>query len=49
MDSECSKALNPFFLQKVDHYYNELNKRKNCYGSYLTPLTVKGCRKGQNR
>ena len=37
-----------FYKKDENDYTNELNIRKNSYGSYLTPLTVKGFRKGQN-
>lgn len=36
-----------FYKKGVDYYENELNKRKNSYGSYVTPLTIKGFRKGK--
>ena len=40
------EKLSKLFYKKGDIYYqNELNKRKNSYGSFLTPLTVKGFRK----
>lgn len=42
------EKLSKYFYKKGDNnYINELNKRKNSYGSFLTPLTVKGFRKGQ--
>lgn len=36
-----------FYKEGKDFYANELTKRKNSYGSYLTPLTIKGFRRGQ--
>lgn len=36
-----------FYKKNKNDYINELNKRQSSYGSYLTPLTVKGFRKGQ--
>lgn len=36
-----------FYKKGESDYIAELNLRKNSYGTYLTPLTVKGFRKGQ--
>jgi len=42
------EKLSKVFYKKDDNYYkDELNKRKSSYGSYLTPFTIKGFRKGQ--
>ncbi|PZX04643.1 Fic family protein [Psychrobacillus insolitus] len=35
-----------FYKIDQDMYKSELEKRKNSYGSYLTPLTIQGFRKG---
>lgn len=40
------KLLKIFYKEGDNYYINELNKRKNSYGSYLTPLTIKEFRKG---
>lgn len=36
-----------FYKEGNDYYKNELEKRKNSYGSYLTNLTIRGFKKGQ--
>lgn len=36
-----------FYKKGESDYLNELQLRKNSYGTYLTPLTVKGFRKGK--
>ena len=45
---EYEKLSKLFYKKDENEYTNEINIRKNSYGSYLTPLTVKGFRKGQN-
>ena len=44
---EYEKLSKLFYKKDENDYTNELNNRKNSYGSYLTPLTVKGFRKRQ--
>jgi len=42
------EKLTKIFYKRGEEYYNkEIDKRKNSYGSYLTPLTIRGFRKGQ--
>lgn len=36
-----------FYKEGNEFYNNEVHKRKNSYGSYLTPLYIKGFRKGR--
>lgn len=44
---EYEKLSKIFYKKGANNYQNELNKRKGSYGSFLTPLTVKGFRKEQ--
>ncbi|WP_193064606.1 Fic family protein [Oceanobacillus oncorhynchi] len=44
---EYEKLAKVFYKEGSDFYHDEVNKRKNSYGSYLTPLFIRGFRKGQ--
>ncbi|MDN4527139.1 Fic family protein [Fictibacillus fluitans] len=44
---EYEKLSKLFYKKDEEFYKNELSKRKNSYGSYLTPLTINGFRKGK--
>jgi Fic family protein len=44
---EYDKLSKVFYKMGKDYYINEIEKRKNSYGSYLTNLTIRGFRKGQ--
>src|SRR5690606_35876011 len=44
---EYEKLSKVFYKKGNEFYDNEIEKRKSSYGSYLTNLTIKGCRKGQ--
>lgn len=41
------KLSKVFYKQNRNDYEKELEKRKNCYGSYVTPLQIRGFRKGK--
>ena len=45
---EYEKLSKIFYKKGENDYTNELNIRKNSYGSYLTPLTVKRFSKRTN-
>lgn len=44
---EYEKLSKLFYKMGNEYYKNELEKRKNSYGSYLTNLTIRGFRRGQ--
>ncbi len=44
---EYEKLSKVFYKMGNDDYKNELEKRKNSYGSYLTNLTIRGFKRGQ--
>jgi Fic family protein len=47
IEVEYEKLSKIFYKKGNEHYKNELEKRKNSYGSYLTNLTIRGFKKGQ--
>ncbi|MFD1065734.1 Fic family protein [Oceanobacillus locisalsi] len=44
---EYNKLTKFFYKYGPEPYHDEIYKRKNSYGSYLTPLFIRGFRKGQ--
>ncbi|MEQ6377412.1 Fic family protein [Bacillaceae bacterium S4-13-56] len=44
---EYEKLTKIFYREGNEYYKNEIDKRKNSYGSYLTPLKIRGFRKGE--
>ncbi|WP_186578534.1 Fic family protein [Aquibacillus kalidii] len=45
---EYEKLTKIFYKEGNEYYKKEIDKRKNSYGSYLTPLTIRGFKKGQS-